>query len=82
MSRIRLLEILRSLRPLDHASSPDYARRLRIEWRVFLALERGGHLRPLNGRSWTRASLLAEALRPRLVLVVDAGANPELDTLV
>ena len=33
MSRTRLLALLRSLRPHDHATSPDYARRVRIEWR-------------------------------------------------
>ena len=79
MSPARLLAVLRQLRPEDHASSPDYACRVRLEWRILRALERRGLVRSLAGRAWTRRQLLDEAFaleepprgRPRLVLVVD-----------
>ncbi len=84
MSPARLYAVLRQLRPEDHAASPDYARRTRIEWRILRALERRRHLRPLDGRPWTRAQLLEEASarRPHLVVVVDADARGEHDTAV
>ncbi|MBX3208411.1 MAG: hypothetical protein KF764_25420 [Labilithrix sp.] len=69
---------------------PDYSRRARLEWRVPCALERGGHIRPLSGRAWTREQLLDEAFaseepprarrRGHLVLVVDRGARGDADT--
>lgn len=85
MTRRRLLAVLRSLRPHEHGSSPDYARRVGIEWRVLQALERGGH--PLDGRPWTRKQLLDEAFAleapgRHLVLVVDADARGDVDTAV
>lgn len=84
MTRRTLLAVLRALRPEEHGASPDYVRRVRLEWRVLLALERAGHIRPLDGRPWTRAQLLEEAFlsqkRPRLVLVVDHDARGEHDT--
>ena len=90
MSPARLVAILRQLRPEDHASSPDYARRVRLEWCILRALERRGLLRPLAGRAWTRRQLLDEACaleepprgRPRLVLVVDNDARGEQDTFI
>src|SRR5690348_11202351 len=82
MSPTRLVSVLRQLRPEDHAPAPDYARRVRLEWRILRALERGERLRPLDGRPWTRAQLLEEALGEPLpttsrepsgfVIVVDA----------
>ncbi|MBX3205504.1 MAG: hypothetical protein KF764_10575 [Labilithrix sp.] len=91
MTHRLLLAVLRELRPREHAASPNYARRVRIEWRILRALERAGHIRPLSGRAWTREQLLAEAFaseeppRPRhghLVLVVDRGARGDADTAV
>ena len=87
MTRRHLLAVLRALRPREHASSPDYPRRVRIEWRVLCALERSGYLRPLAGRRWTREQLLEEALAletpgRHLVLVVDRDARGDVDTAV
>ncbi|MBX3216929.1 MAG: hypothetical protein KF850_33160 [Labilithrix sp.] len=90
MTHRRLLAVLRELRPREHAASPDYARRVRIEWRVLCALERAGHIRPLSGRVWTRQQLLDEAFaseepprrRGHLVLVVDRAARADADTAV
>lgn len=82
MSPARLLAVLRHLRPEDHASAPDYARRVRLEWRILSALTAQGHLRPIEGRPWTRQQLLEEAIRPRLVLVVDEDASGEHDTVM
>ena len=88
MSPARLLAALRELRPTDHAASRDYARRIRIEWRILRALERAGHLRPLDGRRWSRAQLLEEldgpatVREPRgFVLVVHHDARGEGDTV-
>lgn len=85
MSRDCLLALLQSLNPEAHAASPNYARRLRLEWRILCALARKGCIRRLDGRSWTRQQLLEEAYtckQARLVLVVDNDARGDHDTAV
>lgn len=94
MSPQKLVAVLRALRPEEHAASSDYARRVRIEWRVLCALERAGAIKPMFETARTRAELLEEAFRignalpatarePHgFVIVVDADARGEHDTAV
>ena len=94
MSVQKLVAILRSLRPEDHAHAVDYRRRFRIEWRVLCALERADCIKPMFETARTRAELLEEvflisdalpatAREPRgLVVIVHDDARGEHDTAV